>query len=71
MVSTVVAAGLVIAFACIVVYMVWSLISGRHSLRRGSGNPGIPSRSGSGMPGDSGYDGGGFSGGDGGGGGGD
>jgi hypothetical protein len=68
-VSTVLAAGFVIAFAWIVVWLVWSLISGRPSVRRGSGNPGIPSGSGSGAPGGSGCDGG-FSGGDGGGGGG-
>ncbi|MEV0199447.1 hypothetical protein [Nonomuraea sp. NPDC050691] len=41
-VSTVVAAGLVIAFAGVVIWMVWSLIAGRPSLRRGSGNPGRP-----------------------------
>jgi hypothetical protein len=66
-----VAVGFVIAFACIVVWMVWSLISGRPAVRTGSGNSGIPLGSDSWMPGDSGGDGGGFSGGDGGGGGGD
>jgi hypothetical protein len=70
-VSTVVAVGFVIAFAWIVVWTAWSLVSGRSSVQRGSGNPGIPLGSGSGGSGDSGCDGGGFSGGDGGGGGGD
>ncbi|MDP4511389.1 hypothetical protein [Nonomuraea turcica] len=69
--STVVAAGFVIMFVCVVVGMVGSLISGGPSMRRGSGNPGIPFGGGSGGFGGSGCDGGGFSGSDGGGGGGD
>ncbi|NUW31324.1 hypothetical protein HTZ77_07790 [Nonomuraea sp. SMC257] len=62
-VSTVVAAGLVIAFAGVLVWTVWSLVSGRPSVRRGSGNPGLPPH-GVTMPG-TGADCGGSSGGDG------
>lgn len=72
-VSTVVAAGFLVVVAGVVIWMVWSLIKGNPSLRRGSGNPGIPSSQMSGG-GDffdcGGSSGGGFSGGDGGGGGG-
>ncbi|WP_156056186.1 hypothetical protein [Streptosporangium roseum] len=42
-VSTVVAAGFLVVVAGIVIWMLWSLITGGPSLRRGSGNPGIPS----------------------------
>lgn len=66
----VVAVGLVIAFVCVIVWTLWSLIIGRPSLRRGSGGPGIPPHGPSGMPGSGGWDGGGGGGGDGGGGGG-
>ncbi|GAA3654709.1 hypothetical protein GCM10022224_017150 [Nonomuraea antimicrobica] len=77
-VSTIVAAGLVIAVVCIVVGALASLLRGRPSTRRGSGNPGIPFISSWGMSGNngscdnggySGDSGGGFSGGDSGGGG--
>ncbi|SEH01119.1 uncharacterized protein SAMN05444920_11949 [Nonomuraea solani] len=73
--STILAGLFVIAIAWILIWMVWSLIGGRPSTRRGSGRPGMPFSGYSGMPGDSGssggYDGGGSSGGgDGGGGGG-
>ncbi|MFC5825918.1 hypothetical protein [Nonomuraea insulae] len=76
-VSTIVAAGFVIAIAFIAVRAVWSLLTGRPSMRRGSGYPGFPPGGHSSMPGagggwdgSSGGDGGGGGGGDGGGGGG-
>ncbi|MEV0381263.1 hypothetical protein [Nonomuraea sp. NPDC050643] len=72
-ISTVLAAGFLVAIVGIAVWMLWSLMTRRPAVRRGSGNPGLPYGSGSGTLGDSGYggfDGGGCSGGDGGGGGG-
>ncbi|MEV4067795.1 hypothetical protein [Nonomuraea dietziae] len=65
-VSTVVAAAFVVAIAGVVIWMAWSLIAGRGTLRKGSGHPGIPSAS---THDAGGYDGSGPSGGDGGGGG--
>jgi uncharacterized protein len=70
--STVLAAFFVVAFVVIIVSMLRSLLTGRPSMRRGSGRPGMPYSGGSGWGGgDSSSDSGGFSGGDGGGGGGD
>lgn len=46
-VSTVVAAGFLVTIACILIWMVWSLIVRSPSLRRGSGNPGTPPNYGS------------------------
>lgn len=66
-VSTLLAAGFLIAIAGVVVWMAWSAITGRPSLRRGSGNPGTPPAYDS-MPGGGSFDSGGSSGGDGGGG---
>ena len=66
--STIVAIGFVIAFVCVVVFTLGSLLTGGSATRRGSGRPGIPRSSDSGMSGGYWGDGGGSSG-DGGGGG--
>ncbi|MFF5213611.1 hypothetical protein, partial [Streptosporangium sp. NPDC000396] len=38
-----VAAGFLVAIAGVVIWLVWSLITGNPSVRRGSGAPGLPS----------------------------
>ena len=67
--STIMAAGFVIAVAIIIIAVLRSLLTGGRTMRRGSGNPGIPYGGSSGTSGGGGWDGGGSSGGDGGGGG--
>ncbi|MFB4282279.1 MULTISPECIES: hypothetical protein [unclassified Nonomuraea] len=65
--STIMAAGFVIAVAIIIIAVLRSLLTGGRTMRRGSGNPGIPYGGSSGPSAGGGWDGG-SSGGDGGGG---